>query len=119
MKDTEQARIRRHRRIRKKIIGTVERPRLVIHRSLKNLYAQAIDDTTSRTLVSFSTLDHAFQSAKPKKGKVEAAKILGALFGKILKEKGIQKIAFDRGGYLYHGRVKALADALREAGIEF
>ena len=115
----ETGRLKRHNRIRKKLMGTVERPRLTVHRSLKNLYVQVINDLESKTLVSFSTTDKEFAKQAPKSGKVSTAQKLGQFFAKRLKEKGIQKIAFDRGGYLYHGRVKALADALRESGIEF
>ena len=116
----ELGRIKRHRGIRKKIFGTPERPRLAVHRSLKNLYVQAIDDTQSRTLFSFSTLDKNFLTAvKGKTSKSSLAEKLGQFFAKSLKEKGIQKAAFDRGGFQYHGRIKALAEALRQGGIEF
>lgn len=100
-------------------MGTVERPRLTVHRSLKNIYVQVIDDTASRTLFSFSTADKAFTDAKPKQGKVSAAVKLGEVFAPKLIEKGIRKVAFDRSGCLYHGRIKALADSLRKGGIEF
>jgi large subunit ribosomal protein L18 len=113
-------RVKRHERIRKKIFGTAERPRLSVRRSLKNLYAQVIDDVASKTLFSFSTADKAFQKeVKSSKGKISKAEKLGEFYGPRLKEKGIKKIAFDRGGYLYHGRVKALADSLRKTGIQF
>lgn len=115
----ELGRIKRHGKIRKRIFGTVERPRLTVHRSLKNIYVQVVDDMESKTLLSFSTADKDFLTQKPKQGKVSAAEKLGEFFGQRLKEKGIHKIAFDRGGYLYHGRIKALADSLRKAGIEF
>ncbi len=115
----EVGRIKRHRRIRKKVFGTPERPRLSVHRSLKNLYVQAIDDIQSKTLVSFTTDSKVFKKEKKETGKVSASKKTGQLFAEILKRKGIKKVAFDRSGYLYHGRVKALADSLREAGIEF
>lgn len=114
----EQARLGRHRSIRKKIFGTPERPRLAVHRSLKELYVQVIDDTKSQTLLSFSTQNKAFV-IEAKGTKTEKAKKLGQFFSKRLLEKGIGKIAFDRGGYQYHGRIKALADALREGGLEF
>ena len=119
MLDKEAGRLKRHGRIRKKMFGTAERPRLNVHRSLKNLYLQVIDDTQSKTLCSFSTQDKDFVKKALKATKTEKAKNLGQLFGARLKEKGIKKIAFDRGGYQYHGRIKALADSLREAGIEF
>ena len=115
MLDKELGRIKRHQRLRKKVKGTLERPRVSVHRSLKNIYIQAIDDIGQRTLLSASTGDKKQPAVK---GKTNAAKQLGLTFGKKLIEKGIQKVAFDRGGYLYHGRVKALADALREAGVQ-
>ncbi len=113
------AREKRHGRIRKKMFGTIERPRLSVHRSAKNLYVQVIDDVNSKTLFSFSTLSKDFVKTAPKKGKVEKSTKLGETFASKLKEKGITKVAFDRGGYLYHGRVKALAESLRQAGIQF
>jgi len=112
-------RLKRHGKIRKRMSGTPERPRLCVHRSLKSIYVQVVDDVATRTLFSFSTLDKEFQKSKPAKGKVAAASKLGEFFAGKLKERGITKVAFDRGGYLYHGRVKALADALRQGGIEF
>ncbi len=115
----EAGRIRRHGRVRKKMMGTAERPRLAVHRSSQHLYVQVVDDTKSATLLSFSTADKSFVKVSGKVKKVDAAKKLGEFFAKNLKEKGVQKIAFDRGGYLYHGRVKALADSLRQAGFEF
>lgn len=113
----ELGRIKRHGRIRKKISGTTERPRLSVHRSLNHLYVQVVDDTKAHTLFSFSTLHKDF--LKVKAGKTTKAGKLGELLGAELKEKGIRKISFDRGGYQYHGRVKALADGLRQAAIEF
>lgn len=116
----EVGRIKRHERIRVRVFGTAERPRLVVHRSLGNIYAQVIDDMSSKTLFSFSSVDKSFKThCKNLKGKVSVAEKLGEFFGPRLKEKGIQKVAFDRGGYLYHGRIKALADALRKTGIQF
>ncbi len=115
----ELGRRKRHQRIRKKIFGTAERPRLSVHRSLNNLYVQVINDVESKTLLSFSTNDKALKKEKSQGGKVAASDRLGKVFAETLKKKGIQKVAFDRGGYLYHGRVKALADSLRQAGIEF
>ena len=119
MKTKEQARIKRHGRFRRKISGTAERPRLVVHRSLKNIYVQVIDDAKAHTLYSFSTADKSFSKQGAKASKVKQAEKLGQFFGPQLKEKGIKKIAFDRSGYQYHGRVKALAESLRQAGIEF
>lgn len=114
----ESNRVRRHHRIRKKLQGTPDRPRLTVHRSLKNLYVQVVDDIAEKTLVSFSTQHKEFKTAKKAK-KVEKSSELGKFFAGKLKEKGIKKVAFDRGGYQYHGRVKALAESLRQAGIEF
>jgi len=104
-----------HTRIRRKMVGTSERPRLNIYRSLNHIYAQVIDDSHGVTVVSASTV-----ASKAKTGgNVAAAKEIGKLVAERAKEKGITKVVFDRGGYLYHGRVKALADAAREAGLEF
>lgn len=110
---------KRHQRIRKSIFGTAERPRLAIYRSGKHLYAQAIDDHQRKTLFSFSTTVEKFHKVFPKGSNVESAKKLGELFGSDLLKKGIKRIVFDRGGYQYHGRVKALAEALRGTGVEF
>lgn len=115
----ELGRIKRHRRIRKKISGTAERPRVSVHRSLNHLYVQVVDDVKANTLFSISTLHKDFLKGAPKSGKASKAGKLGELLGVRLKEKGIRKISFDRGGYQYHGRVKALADGLRQAAIEF
>jgi len=104
-----------HDRIRTKVQGTGERPRLNVYRSLNHIYAQVIDDSQGVTLVSASTV-----AAKVKTGgNMSAAKEVGKLIAERAKEKGIKKVVFDRGGYLYHGRIKALADAAREAGLEF
>jgi large subunit ribosomal protein L18 len=110
---------RRHSRIRKQVSGTPERPRLCVFRSLNNIYAQIVDDTAGKTLVAASTLDPKLKEHKGHKGNVEAAKLTGELIGKKAMEAGIKQVVFDRGGYLYHGRVKALAAAAREAGLEF
>ncbi len=112
----ETGRLRRHRRIRKKMAGRSERPRLVVHRSHKNLYAQLIDDMTGRTLGSCSTLDEAFEGNG---GNTAAAQRLGEWVAKAAAAAGIKRVVFDRGGYRYHGRVKALADAARAKGLEF
>jgi large subunit ribosomal protein L18 len=96
----------------------VERPRVCVRRSLNNFYVQAIDDIRAVTMASASTLDKGFKASEKSK-KVEIAQQLGKFFAERLKEKGILKIAFDRAGYQYHGRIKALADAMREAGIQF
>jgi large subunit ribosomal protein L18 len=113
-----QARTRSHNRIRKNVSGTATRPRLAVFRSLKQIYVQAIDDTTGQTLVSASSLEKAMREAG-KGGNVDAAKQVGASIAKRLQEKGIDQVVFDRGGFIYHGRVKALADAAREAGLKF
>ena len=104
-----------HARIRRKLSGTTERPRLSVHRSLNHIYAQVIDDQTGETLVSASSL-----ALKAKTGgNIATAKEIGKAIAERAVEKGVKKVVFDRGGYLYHGRVKALADAAREAGLEF
>lgn len=109
----------RHSRIRKRLSGTPERPRLSVFISLKNIYAQIIDDTKGVTLVSASTLDKDIKG-KVKGGKnVEAARLVGVIIAERALEKGIKNVAFDRGGFLYHGRVKALAEAAREKGLKF
>ncbi len=111
------ARKRRHIRVRKKIAGTAERPRLNVYRSLANIYAQIIDDDKGVTLVSASTLDAAQKDNYG--GNVSAAKAVGLLIAQKAKEKGITDVVFDRGGYIYHGRVKALAEGAREGGLAF
>lgn len=119
VKSREDNRKKRHKRIRKKVAGTQERLRLSVYRSLNHIYAQIIDDMKDGTLVSASSLDSPVKELKQHKGNIATAKEVGALLAKRAQEKGIKKIVFDRGGYLYHGRVKALADAAREAGLEF
>jgi large subunit ribosomal protein L18 len=105
-----------HRRIRSKVSGTTERPRLAVFRSVAHIYAQVIDDSKGQTLVSASSVEKA---GKTNGGNVAAAKAIGKAIAQRAKDKGIQRVVFDRGGYQYHGRVKALADAAREAGLEF
>jgi large subunit ribosomal protein L18 len=107
----------RHARVRKHISGTPERPRLCVFKSSKHIYAQVIDDTTGNTLVSASTLDKDIDVANG--GNKEAAKVVGESVAKKALEKGISEVAFDRGGFLFHGRVKELADGAREAGLKF
>ena len=107
-----------HTRIREKMSGTTERPRLNVYRSLNHIYTQLIDDSTGTTLASASTVSKKGEG-KTAGGNVAAAKEVGKLIAERAKEKGITKVVFDRGGYLYHGRIKALADAAREAGLEF
>ena len=111
----EQARQRRHRRVRAKLSGTAARPRLAVYRSNARIYAQVIDDASGHTLVSASSLDKDVAGSK----RAEQAALVGKLLAERAKGAGVQTVVFDRGGYLYHGRVKALADAAREAGLEF
>ena len=114
--DKNKARQKRHLRVRNHISGTAERPRLNVFRSLSNIYAQVIDDVNGVTLVSASTKDKDFQNYG---GNVEDAKAIGEAIAKRSIEKGITEVVFDRGGYVYHGRVAALAEAAREAGLKF
>ncbi len=111
-------RIQRHRRIRKKVIGSAERPRVVVNRSLTNISVQAIDDESNKTLASISSRSSEI-SKKGVKGKISVSEQVGKAFANLLQAKGIKQISFDRGGYLYHGRVKALAEAIRAGGIQF
>ena len=113
------SRLKRHRRILLKMHGTSARPRLVIHRTLKNLSAQLIDDVASKTLFSLSTLDKEVRQNFSSAGNVKTAEFFGQVFAQGAKEKRITKIIFDRAGYLYHGRIKAFAEALRKGGLEF
>lgn len=113
------ARVKRHNRMRRYITGTAERPRLNIYRSLTNIYAQVIDDTTHTTLVAASSLDKEIKEQFSYGGNKEAAKAVGALVAKRALEKGIETVVYDRGGYLYHGRVAAVAEGAREAGLKF
>lgn len=117
MNPKEMGRLRRHARIRKKVNGTLERPRLAVRRSHLHLYAQIIDDASGKTLVFCSTRDEDFKKRCPKGGDIEAAKQLGQWVGERAKTAGIQKLVFDRGGYVYHGRVQALAESLRSQGV--
>lgn len=112
-------RLRKHDRVRKKIEGTPERPRLNVFRSLKHIYAQVIDDSTGNTLVAASTLDEALKGKLESRGNKAAAKEVGKLIAQKAVDKGITQVVFDRGGYLYHGRIKELAEGAREAGLEF
>ena len=114
--DRKMERTRRHIRVRRKVSGTAECPRLCVYRSNTNLYVQVIDDVAGNTLVSASTLD---KEIKTKKANKEAAKELGALIAKKALDKNIKTVVYDRGGYIYHGVVKELAEAAREAGLEF
>jgi large subunit ribosomal protein L18 len=115
----EIARKRRHDRVRKKVTGTPERPRLNVYRSLDNIYAQVIDDTTGNTLVSASTVDKELRAQLASLKKGDQAKAVGKVIAERAAAKGIKEVVFDRGGYPYHGRVKALADGSREGGLVF
>lgn len=115
--DRNRLRVKKHKSIRRKINGTAERPRLSVYRSLQNIFVQIIDDNTGNTLVSASTIE---KGAKVEKGSnIDAAKLVGERIAKKALEKGIDTVVFDRGGYIYTGRIKALADAAREAGLKF
>ena len=113
------AREKRHARVRKTVFGTPERPRLNVYRSLENIFAQVIDDTRGVTLASASTIDRAAKELVAGKNKTEQAKVVGKLIAERAQEAGITKVVFDRGGFKYQGRVQALADASREAGLDF
>jgi large subunit ribosomal protein L18 len=112
-------RVKRHSRIRMRISGTAERPRLVIRRSLKNFHAQIVDDTQNKILLSLSTIDKEIKAKCNSAGNVKASECLGQVLAKRAIEKGINTIVFDRAGYLYHGRVKAFAENLRKGGLQF
>ena len=114
--DTKGQRMKRHARVRGKISGTAERPRLCVFRSESNIYAQVIDDVAGNTLVSASTVEKGFEGNG---GNAEAAKKVGTAIAERALKKGIEEVVFDRGGYIYHGRVQALAEAAREAGLKF
>ena len=113
--DKNKNRVERHKRVRKKISGTPEKPRLNVYKSNTNIYAQIIDDTEGKTLVQASSIDKELKETLKNGGNMEAAKAVGSLIGKRAKEKGIEKVVFDRSGYLYHGKIKELGDAAREA----
>jgi large subunit ribosomal protein L18 len=114
-----EARIHRHARVRKKVSGTPTRPRLSVYHSLAEIYAQVIDDQAGRTLVSASSIDHELRAKMNGMKKTEQARLIGLAIAERARAKGIQQVVFDRGGYRYMGRVKALADAAREGGLEF
>ena len=115
----QKVRVKKHMRIRNRFSGTAEQPRLAVFRSNNHMYAQIIDDTVGNTLVSASTLEKAIKAELEKTNNVDAAAYLGTVIGKRAVEKGITKVVFDRGGFIYHGKIAALADAAREAGLEF
>jgi len=112
-------RVARHARVRKDVFGTPERPRLCVYRSLSNIFAQVIDDVSGTTLVSASSLDKELKASLAYGGNKDAAKAVGEAVGKRALAKGIETVCFDRGGFLYHGRVKELADGARSAGLKF
>ena len=117
--DKNAKRLQRHKRVRSKISGTTQRPRLCVFRSANNIYAQIIDDTNRVTLVSASSLEAEIKNAVNHTGNKEAAKLVGEMIAKKAVEKGITEVVFDRGGYLYHGRIQVLAEGAREAGLKF
>ena len=118
-KDRKLVTAKRHKRIRVILSGTTERPRLAVYRSTKHIYAQIIDDTKGVTLASAGSVESVVKAKMPHGGNIEASKEIGKLVSERAKNAGISKVVFDRGGYLYHGRIAALADAAREAGLEF
>jgi large subunit ribosomal protein L18 len=117
--DRASERRRIHKRIREKISGKADRPRLCIYRSLKYIYAQIVDDNLGKTLVAASTTEKNVRGQLKQAGNIEASKLVGKAIAERAKAKGIKAVVFDRGGYLYHGRVKAVAEAARESGLEF
>ena len=117
--DTRLARKRRHIRVRARVKGTATKPRLCVFRSLNQIYAQIVDDSAGHTLVSASSLDAEIRDKVTGKKKTESAELVGSLVAQRALSKGVKQIAFDRGGYKYHGRVKALAEAARKAGLDF
>ncbi len=114
-----QARLKRKKRIRKKLVGTGNRPRLCVFRSAKHIYAQVIDDSLGQTLVAASSLEKTVRENTESKNKLNAANTVGKIIGQRALEKGVKKIVFDRNGFLYHGRIKAVSDGAREAGLKF
>jgi large subunit ribosomal protein L18 len=119
MDKKHELRQRRHYRLRRRVTGTTARPRLAVFRSLKHIYAQIIDDADGRTLAAASTMDTGLKGQLKTGGDLGAAKAVGKLIAERAKEKGVTQVVFDRGGFAYHGRVASLADAAREAGLEF
>ena len=116
---TRQARLRKHKRIRKYLKGDNIKPRLCVYRSLNNLNAQIIDDVKGSTVLSVSTLDKEFKKSSPSGSNIKSAALLGEFLAKASQKKGISSVVFDRGGYLYHGRIKAFADGARKGGLKF
>jgi large subunit ribosomal protein L18 len=117
--DRANERQRIHRRIRAKVAGNSNRPRLCVYRSLKYIYAQIVDDSQGKTLVAASTAEKDVRSTMKQTGNIEASKIVGKMIAERAKAKGIESVVFDRGGYLYHGRIKAIAEGARESGLKF
>lgn len=117
--DRREARRRRHHRVRKRVAGSPERPRLAVYRSHNHIYAQVVDDVQGHTVVAASTVDPVLRGQLDGMARTEQASRVGRLVAERAREQGVQHVVFDRGGYLYHGRVKALAEAAREAGLEF
>ena len=115
----QEVRVKKHKKIRNRFSGTAERPRLAVFRSNNHMYAQVIDDVAGNTLVAASTVEKDVKAQLEKTNDVEAAKVLGSVIAKRALDKGIDTVVFDRGGYIYHGKVAALADAAREAGLQF
>ena len=119
LKDRRENRRERHKRVRKKVKGTGERPRMAIFKSSTHIYVQLIDDKKAHTITSASTLDPAFKQKMTSTGNIPAAKLVGQILAERALDKGIEKVVFDRGGFIYHGRIKALAESAREAGLKF
>ena len=119
VKTREQRRDRRHRRVRAKVTGTQQRPRLVVYRSLNHVEGQVVDDVAGRTIVGLSTLDAALREKRGEMNKTEASHAAGKALAEKARELGVTRVVFDRGGYVYHGRVKAFAEGAREGGLEF
>jgi large subunit ribosomal protein L18 len=119
MDKKHELRQKRHARVRRKVAGTSERPRLAVFRSVNHIYAQVIDDSQGKTLAAASTMDPELRKSLKSGGNVDAAKAVGKLVGERAKERGVEQVVFDRGGFMYHGRVQSLAEAAREAGLQF
>ncbi len=119
MNKRQLTRAKRHQRIKLRMFGVQEKPRLVVHRSLKNISAQVIDDSAKKTVFAMTSLDKEIKGKFATAGNVKAAQFFGEVFARRAKEKGIVKVVFDRAGYLYHGRIKVFAEALRKGGLEF
>ena len=118
-KDRIKNRKERHKRVRKKVKGSAERPRLAVYKSASHIYAQLIDDVKAHTIVSISTVDPTFKGKMSSTGNIAAAKLVGQILGERARDKGLERVVFDRGGFIFHGRIRALAEAAREAGLKF